>query len=414
MDAVRPLDLLRPALRQFRTHRLQALLIAVAVALGVGVVVAVAALTEGSNAAMASMSNSQMGREITVRSAASRSMRLDDPFAAARRIGPVMDEPVALSLEDLEAARNALTLVPYLYFQQSDLLTIGGELGRPELISASRVTADYFPASDLMVLQGGLFTAADYEAEGSSVLVTPRLLEELEVTGEPVGQSVEFSQGGTLTIVGVVEAPEGAFTREVLAYLPLTPGTIREDVNLALTLAVADAQDLDAARSEVEAFARGRWGEGAVVETAFGQFDAGPNTTFLLIAGFASLGLLVAALNIMNLMLARVLKRQRDIGILRSLGASRRAIGTQVLMEAVSLGFLGGLLGIAAGFGLLAAYDAYLTALASGVQVIETPTMRWGSAALGVGVALTISLIFGAYPAAVATRVRPVTTLRSL
>lgn len=411
---MRFVDLVRPALRQFRTQRLQALLIAVAIALGVGVVVAVAALTEGSNEAMASLSDSLMGREITVRSSASRSMRLDDPFAAARRIGPVMDEPVMLGYEDLEAAHSALSLVPYLYFQQSELLTTGGELGRPELISASRVTADYFAASDLEVLQGGLFTAADYEAEGNSVLVTPGLLEELEVTGEPVGQSVEFSQGGTLTIVGVVEASDDPFARETLAYLPLTPSTIQENVNLTLKAAVADAQNLDAARAEVEAFARGRWGEGAVVETALGQVDAGPNTTFLLIAGFASLGLLVAALNIMNLMLARVLKRQRDIGILRSLGASRRVVGAQVLLEAVVLGLLGGLLGLAAGFGLLAAYDAYLKALASGVQVIDAPTMRWGSAALGVGVALTISLIFGAYPAAVAARVRPVTALRSL
>lgn len=413
---VRLIDLLGPALRQFRTQRLQALLIAVAIALGVGVVVAVAALTEAGKDATAALNDSIMGRQITVRSAASRSGRRNDPFVAARQVGEVATEPVILEATDLRAAKEALPEVPYLYFGVMELLVSDGTTGRPEMWSAYRATADYFNAVGLQVLAGSLFTAADYEGDGQVVLVTPRLVEELGLAGEPVGQTVMFSQGGSLRIVGVVEELSGPFDAgDTLAYMPLTTELFRQDVNSQLQMVVADVDDLQAAQSAAEAFARGRWGDGVVVESLVGQFGSGTNTTLLLIAGFASLALLVAALNIMNLMLARVLRRQRDIGIMRTIGASRRVIGAQVLSEAVALGVLGGLLGLAAAFGLLAAYNSYMLALSVGLPVTEiTTSMRWGSAGVGVGVAVAVSLIFGAYPAAVAARVRPVSALRGI
>lgn len=411
---MRAADFLAPAIRQFRTQRLQALLMSLAIALGVGVVVAVAALTEASNEMTANLRNSLMEREIKVRSAAALSRRVvDDTFAAARRIGPVTDEPVTLGLAELRSARESLAGIPYVYIEESTVLLKSDDRSRPDFISASRVTAEYFPAAGLKLLSGGLFTTADYEGDGKIMIVTRRFVEELVLVGDAVGRSIRFDDG-TFTIVGVVEEPSDPIGAETRVYLPLTPESAEGYSSLELTAAVADVDDLSMARAEVEAFARTRWGQGVVVEPAFGQSLGTGNTTLLLIAGFASLGLLVAALNIMNLMLVRVLKRQRDIGIRRSLGASRRMLATQVLLEALALGALGGLLGLAAGYGLLAAYDAYVRALVGGTEVMTMRGLRWASSALGVGVAIAISLLFGVYPAVVATRVRPVTALRSL
>lgn len=415
---MKALDVLRPALRQFRTQRLQALLISVAIALGVGVVVAVAALAEAGNESSAQFSNSLTAREVKVSSAASGMRRgLDDRLAPVRLIGETSAEPLTFTVADLAALKEALPGVN-VYIDQTAFLMLSGGQGFDASVSASRVTADYFAAANLNLVAGSFFTESDYQGDGNVMVVTTTFLEEREIAGDPIGQEVEFQFDGIYRIVGVVEDPGSRFSRDRRAYLPLTPIHVRSnDVNLELTAVAETSDGVADLTARVDEYARNRWGGRAVVTNVTLQTaqSAGANTTLLLIAGFASLGLLIAALNIMNLMLARVLKRYREIGIQRSLGASRRIIATQVLFEALVLGAVGGVLGLAAGYGLIHAYHSYLDSLSAGLEVTSVgPSLRLVSSLLGVGLALVVSLVFGLYPAAVATRVKPVTALRSL
>ncbi len=142
--------------------------------------------------------------------------------------------------------------------------------------------------------------------------------------------------------------------------------------------------------------------------------DAQLRLISIVIAAFASTALVAASLNIMNLMLARVLKRSHDIGIQRSLGATANTIIWRFLSEAVLLGILGGLLGVAAGYGLHKVYENYQkTFYGEGFGYVATGFSPV-AALIGFGVALAVSVIFGLYPAIRASRLRIIDALRGV
>jgi len=140
----------------------------------------------------------------------------------------------------------------------------------------------------------------------------------------------------------------------------------------------------------------------------------------VVLIAIASISLLVGGIGIMNIMLASVTERTREIGIRRALGATRRHIVTQFLVETGSLTGAGGLLGIAVGVGFslgighLLPWLLQLPFLASrfeGVNTVETQVTAW-SIGLSFIVASLVGLVFGIYPAVLASRQDPIVALR--
>lgn len=120
------------------------------------------------------------------------------------------------------------------------------------------------------------------------------------------------------------------------------------------------------------------------------------------------LALIASGINILNVMLANVAERTREIGLRRALGASPRAVVMQFLIEAATLSSLGGLVGVAAGAGVLALASFGLSKLMTSWQFYFEP---W-AAAVGLGLALITGITFGVAPAIRASRVDPVGALR--
>jgi putative ABC transport system permease protein len=123
----------------------------------------------------------------------------------------------------------------------------------------------------------------------------------------------------------------------------------------------------------------------------------------IVMGAIAGISLLVGGIGIMNIMLASILERTREIGVRRAMGATQREIMTQFLLEAVAVSFLGGVLGIAVGFGLTQAIASY-----AGWPTVVAP---W-SVLLAFGVSATVGVVFGFYPARRAARLRPIECLR--
>ncbi|HNC45175.1 MAG TPA: FtsX-like permease family protein, partial [Acidobacteriota bacterium] len=117
----------------------------------------------------------------------------------------------------------------------------------------------------------------------------------------------------------------------------------------------------------------------------------------------ASISLLVGGIGIMNIMLANILERTREIGVRRALGARQRDIWMQFLIEALTISLLGGAIGVVFGFGV-----SRVVALYAEWSTVVTTT----SIGLSFGVSAAVGLIFGIYPAVRASRLDPVEALR--
>jgi putative ABC transport system permease protein len=117
----------------------------------------------------------------------------------------------------------------------------------------------------------------------------------------------------------------------------------------------------------------------------------------------AGISLLVGGIGIMNIMLATVLERTREIGIRRAIGARQGDIVRQFLTEAVMISFLGGLMGIGFGVGL-----SRIISMQAGYATVVTTT----SIAVAFGVSVLIGLLFGIYPAVQAAKLDPIEAIR--
>jgi len=126
------------------------------------------------------------------------------------------------------------------------------------------------------------------------------------------------------------------------------------------------------------------------------------STLSLMLGGIASISLLVGGIGIMNIMLVSVTERTREIGIRKAIGAKRRNILLQFLIESVVISGLGGVLGLIAGYALM--------------QVLENVmgmamSMSMGVAQLAMGFSMGVGVIFGLYPANKASKLKPIDAL---
>jgi putative ABC transport system permease protein len=119
----------------------------------------------------------------------------------------------------------------------------------------------------------------------------------------------------------------------------------------------------------------------------------------------AAISLLVGGIGIMNIMLASITERIREIGLRKAIGAQNGAIFAQIIVESAVIAILGGILGVAASYGLV-----YLLGVLSPTQ--NTPEIRWSAMAIAFGFSAVVGVLAGIYPAIKAARLDPIQALR--
>ena len=397
------------AMRQFRSYPLQSVLLVTAIALGIAVVTAVAAFLD---------LNRQAERRL-IRSVWARQIKLEpkendwSTFWAGgspmpvRELGLAGEEPAELSLEDVERVREAVPSAEYVYTTVSQFI-IANDIDAA-FLPAFGATEDYIDANNIKVTHGSLFSTRDFAENRNVALLTPTLLRQAHITGNPIGQKLHGFE-----IIGVLpEAVPDPLVFQPDMLIPFPSYTFNPPERI--TLVVDDVAKVGQVRAELAAYATDTWGESVNVSSNdVGRYRAGQRTTAFAVAALASVGLVVASLNIMNLMLARVLKGSRDIGVLRSLGATRASIIRRYLADALALGALGGVLGVCLGIVLVGVFNSYIRAADPQAAQVYVVGFSLPAVLVGLLLSLVVPMVFAFYPALVAARTNVVTALKGL
>ncbi len=299
------------------------------------------------------------------------------------------------------------------------------EYGRENgTLQVSGVSLNYGAVRGFDVADGEFFTENDERGAARVAVLGQTVVKRLFPDGDyPIGQTIKINRVPVRVIGTLVSKGGGLFgDQDNIVLIPLSTAQQRvfnartADGRYAVStvyLQVRDASQMDAAAQQVAEVLRDFRGIAFRDEddfTVITQQDlisslgevTGALTLFLgLIAGIS---LLVGGIGIMNIMLVSVTERTKEIGLRKALGAKRRDVLGQFLVEATALSVLGGLIGIAIG----AATGFSITLVQPDLPVAVT----WDSVLLATGVSLAIGLFFGLYPAYRAAGLNPIDALR--
>jgi putative ABC transport system permease protein len=396
--------------RQFHIHPLQSILIVLAVALGVAVITTVIAYLQVSQRLEDSARNQLAFRELNVIRSIDDSSYFSQSNPLPRKIGAVSDFTLGytpFSQEDLQAIKAAAPSVDYAYVPREDVYIELDESKNKGRLHLARVALAYLEAAKIDVDRGSIFTFSDFLEKRQVMLITSRGAKLLGIEGDPLGQTfTDKGIKGEFLIIGQLppddsqDALHAIIPNEARLFWVDEPNSFKQ-----LTFAVNNVNKLDDARVDIESYVQKTWGDGVLVKSQnLSSVNAKFRFSVVFTTIFASISLIIASLNIMNLFIARVLRHQRDVAIFRSLGASQTNVLISILTEALALGLLGGLVGIVAGYGLTNVFNNYVKRITEGTWPMATPSPL--TFLIGFMLALLMSVLFGLYPALTASRVR--------
>ncbi len=329
-----------------------------------------------------------------------------------RRRPRIKDEDVAPVLAALPPGSAAAVL------SQDNLMVESRYVPKPKQVNAMNVTYQYFAIKKLGVTEGRVFTEQE-DAFGSPVVVIgPDVATYFFPSVDPIGRELKIGHI-PYTVIGVAESQGSAFGQSFDKFLvapynsPLKQLTNRHGVIDGMMIQSPDEQTMLATEDAVRSVMRTRrkllpeQKDNFVLETsdqdlAFWNKIKG----YLVVAGIAlpMIGLIVGAIVIMNIMLVAVAERTAEIGVRKALGARRRDILAQFLVEAATLSTMGAAIGVAAG--------AAIAALIAAVSPLPTHVALW-SVIVAVLLGAGVGIVAGVYPASRASRLDPITALRA-
>ncbi len=391
------------ALEMLAANRIRTSLTVLGVVIGVAAIILLVALGEGATA--------YITRELT---GLGTNLLIITPGKTQTSGGfhpPVASTVRKLTYDDTVALRRRATLL-------SDAVPIvlgTGKIrsqGISRHISVIGVTPEFQRVRNLFVEIGQFVSDEDVEGRRRVVVLGRTVKRELFGEENPLGQFVTLADS-RYRVIGIMERKGVSlgFDIDDLVFIPVKSAQDVFDTDrlFEILASVRSPDDIDRAIQQVKDILIRRHGnredftvvsQGAMLSA----FTTILKTLTAALAGIAGISLLVGGIGIMNIMLVSVRERTREIGIRKAVGARRRDILGQFMLESVVLSTLGGILGIALGVGgaeVLSLFFAYL----------PTRISLW-SVSMAFGFSVAVGVFFGVYPARRAAHLDPIQALR--
>jgi putative ABC transport system permease protein len=396
------------ALAALRANKMRSILTTLGIIIGVAAVIAVVSVVQGLQFMLTNVFEDVGATYMFVIPRQER----NDPGMVTRQ--------VKLTLEDGEAIAEQVTgireITPIIIGSQQ--VKYRDRQHRPGYILG--VNQDYQEVMNHTVDRGRFFSRLDLENRSKVAVIGLEIVEELRLGSQPVGKEI-YIGNLPVTVIGVMEERGQALGQDQddMLFLPFDTALTLFGRNAAdqvqLHLRTESTEVMDRVKDDITRLLRRRHdlAEGTADDFEIrSQEDTLDFVTNLLggvtavVGGIVSVALLVGGIGIMNIMLVSVTERTREIGVRKAVGAKKRDILLQFLIEAITLSLFGGALGLALGYGLGA---LAIQLIPGDLPPAHVPLWAVG---LAFGFSALVGVFFGIYPAGKAARLDPIDALR--
>ncbi|MFA5135894.1 MAG: ABC transporter permease [Patescibacteria group bacterium] len=378
------------------------------IVIGIGSVIALVSLGQGTQQSIQSSIESLGSNLLTVNPGAVRSGGVRGASGGNTSLTREDAKAIAASAQITTVSKVSPEL------SRRSQVTTGSSNTNTQIIGVEPVYAD---VHKITMSQGNFITSRDVDVMAKVAVVGPQVV--VDLFGEDtnvVGQSLRV-EGQALRIIGVTASKGGSgfMNQDDVIYIPLTTAQKQLYGVTHLSSIALEAKSADVmtdAQNEVGylLLARHKLDDPTQADfSIFSQQDILNTATSMtgtfttLLSGIAAISLLVGGIGIMNIMLVTVTERTREIGLRKALGAKKKVITMQFLLESIILTFSGGVIGVVLGI----AVSYFISDFAKTPFVISL-----GAIFLAFGVSAAIGMIFGWYPAQRAANLQPIEALR--
>jgi putative ABC transport system permease protein len=403
---MRFVEILRIALDALLRNKMRSVLTMLGIIIGVGAVIAMVAIGQGAQASVDAQISSLGSNVLLIFPSATTRSGVTAGFGSG----------TTLTEEDGLAIKEQCPAVAYL----SPLIRLGSQVVYSNTNWFTQIqggSPDYFAIRDWRIETGEFFTEQDMRGATKVCLLGQTVVRQLLQQEDPIGKTVRirnipFKVVGTLRSKGQNMMGQDQDDIIVIPYTTLQKRLMGQTRTWGFIVSAVSKTQIEEAQQQITDLLRARHKLGPMEENDFmirtqteiaEASSATSQIMTTLLASIASVSLIVGGIGIMNIMLVSVTERTREIGIRMSIGARRRDILVQFLMEAIVLSLLGGFIGIFLGI----TSTNLVSTLAGWPTFISV-----GSIVLAVLFSMIVGVFFGYYPAKKAANLNPIEALR--